>query len=239
MPDGAADASVQPSMTLSDINIVGRWKVSHYRECGRAVPFQLFTFAEALFIKFVLALVWALLGVSLSFIATGASFIVFLAIALLPITLTAWSSLREKAIANRQFNGLLRQAGIPRIQGISHLEGGAGIVMNHEKGKVLIADGMHARAYNFDEIRSWEARKRQWTGGARGIYMQGIIPVSAASPSLDHSLDYETGFFITVRDVEHPLWRISMFKEADRSRWTDIFKKALNGIERGGKNAST
>jgi len=188
--------------------------------------------------KFVFALIWALLGVPLSFMASGSKFLLALAIALFPITLTVWSNRREKAIANKHFDELLRLAGIPRIQGLNHLELGTGVAIDREKRKSALVAEKDARAYSFDDVRSWEARKGQKSGRAVGYGVQGTLTAGAANLGDAHRSDEETGFFVKVRDAELAEWRISVFDAADRSRWMEIFNQAFSRSDRGGQSAS-
>jgi hypothetical protein len=37
-----------------------------------------------------------------------------------------------------------------------------------------------------------------------------------------------TGFFVTVRDVDNPKWRIEMRDEATQARWMEILRQEIN-----------
>ena len=189
-------------------------------------------------IKFILALMWALLGVPLSFIATGSNFYLCLLVALAPVTLTVWSKRREDATANKHFDELLRLAGMPRVQGLNHLEMGTGIAIDRAQRKILLVVGKAAKAYSFDDIRSWEGRKGQRGGRAVGYGMQGTLAAGASNMSDAQRADAETGFFVTMRDIERAQWRISMFIDADRARWTEILQQAVNESPAGVRHAN-
>jgi hypothetical protein len=187
-------------------------------------------------IKFILALMWAILGVPLSFIATGANFWLCLLVALAPVTLTVWSKRRGDAIANKHFEELLRLAGMPRAQGLNHLEEGTGIAIDPAQRKILLVAGKNAKAYSFDDIRSWEGRKGQRGGRAVGYGAQGTLAAGASNMADARRADAETGFYVKMRDTVLSEWRISMFIDADRARWTEILEQAVNegraGVQR-------
>ena len=188
-------------------------------------------------IKFILALMWALLGVPMSFIATGTNFYLCLLVALAPVTLTVWAKRRGDAIANKYFDELLRLAGMPRVQGLNHLEMGTGIAIDRAQRKILLAAGKNAKAYSFDDIRSWEGRKGQRGGRAVGYGAQGTLAAGASNMSDARQADAETGFYVKMRDMEHAQWRISMFIDADRARWTEILEQAVNESRMGVRRA--
>lgn len=186
---------------------------------------------------FMLALMWALLGVPMSFIATRANFYLCLLVAVAPVTLTVWAKRHREAIANKHFDELLRLAGMPRAKGLNHLEMGTAIAIDPAQRKILLAVGKSAKAYSFDDIRSWEGRKGQRGGRAVGYGMQDTIAAGAANMSDAQRADAETGLFMTMRDAEHPLWRIAMFIDADRARWTEILEQAVNEGGTGARRA--
>jgi len=179
-------------------------------------------------IKFILALMWALLGVPLSFIAKGSNFYLGLLAALAPLILTVWSKRRGDAVANKHFGELLRLAGMPRVPGLNHLEMGTGIAIDRAQRKILLVAGKAAKAYSFDDIRQWEGRKGQRGGRAVGYGVQGTLAAGASNMSDAQRADAETGFYVKMRDMEHAQWRISMFIDADRARWTEILQQAVN-----------
>jgi hypothetical protein len=192
---------------------------------------------ENALIKFIVALMWAMLGVPLSFIATGSNFYLCLLAALAPIALTLWSKRRGDAIANKRFDELLRLAGMPRTDGLNHLEMGTGIAIDRGQRKILLVAGKAAKAYSFDDIRSWEGRKGRGGGRAVGYGMQGALAAGASNLSDARQADQETGFHLKMRDMERAEWRISMFIDADRARWTEILQQAVNESRTEARNA--
>ena len=188
-------------------------------------------------LKFILALMWAVIGVPMSFIAKGSNFYLGLLAALAPLILTVWSKRRGDAGANKRFDELLRLAGIPRVQGLNHLEMGTGIAIDPAQRKILLAAGKNAKAYSFDDIRSWEGRKGQRGGRAVGYGAQGTLSAGAANLSDAQRADAQTGFFVKVRDMEIAEWRISMFNDADRARWTEILQQQINESPEGARRA--
>ena len=60
-------------------------------------------------------------------------------------------------------------------------------------------------------------------GGLAGGLVAGAASLGAAARAAA-----ETGFFVKVRDVDNPEWRVSMDQKADRDRWSEILEQEIN-----------
>ena len=109
--------------------------------------------------KMIFALVWAMLGVPLSFgLAQGGPFLACLAVAILPLALTILSMRRRFAAGDRNLAKLLRMADMEAAGTLSHQELGTAIAVDPARRKILLAAGQAARTYSYRDVRSWDTR---------------------------------------------------------------------------------
>lgn len=80
-----------------------------------------------------------------------------------------------------------------------------------------------SKTYRYADIRAWDARK-ETSGKVVGHSMQAI----GVAAAMDREAKLNTGLFVTVRDVDHPQWRVSMKIENVRLRWVEILRQEIN-----------
>ena len=152
-----------------------------------------------------------------------------LALALAPLAFT----LRARSAARRDDQTLLQAArsaaGVAMDAPYQHVEAGTAIVINPTTRRVALAQGAHAKVYDFADIRSWDARKES-ASGTVGIGLQGTIAAGSQNIAASRQADQNTGLFLTMRDTENPLWRISMFEARDRARWAEILRQQVDEL---------
>jgi hypothetical protein len=69
------------------------------------------------------------------------------------------------------------------------------------------------KTYPFSDIRQWHY----------------VVPARAATSLTDGLyMVNKTGFFVSVRDVEHPEWRIQFRFEKQMKQWIEIFEQSIN-----------
>lgn len=178
--------------------------------------------------KTVFALLWGLIVCGLSFIAKGYTFWAIFLLGCLPLFLVVYGRKAEAASVNKHYDELLSLAEIPRGKGFDHLEMGTAIALNREKRKVVLLAGAVAKSYSYEDIRSWDARRGQRTGSAVGHGVQGTIAAGSVNVASGMQADRETGLFVTVRDINNPEWRISMFDSATRAKWMEILTQEIS-----------
>ena len=108
---------------------------------------------------------------------------------------------------------MLDAAGVVAGQGLDHSQKGTGMAVNKvAKTLSLLIDGKW-KTYPFNDIRSWEAKMVTYTG----------------SPSLrgDGMSAAGTGFYVTVKDVAQPVWRIVMTDQKTQDQWSEIFRQEI------------
>lgn len=97
-----------------------------------------------------------------------------------------------------------------------HVFADSAIAISRAERKVLLASGKSIKQYGLDEIKSWE--------------FKSDLSLSIAD-KIAHGMNY--GFFVTVRDIENPVWRIA-FNQNDpgstleMQRWMEIFDQYVN-----------
>lgn len=99
-----------------------------------------------------------------------------------------------------------------------------GIVIDKNHEKVLLVEGEKSQVFNISQIRSYEKKKCD-------IYIPTVNGINANIARCKAYADArrQTGLFITVSDVEHPVWRISMQDENDQQRWYEILTQLFEG----------
>lgn len=88
------------------------------------------------------------------------------------------------------------------------------------------------RAYSFSDIRTWSANIQsggKFIGG--GGNLGNALAMTAANVRTSRENAANTGFFVEVKDIDFPKWKID-FPEKDlqksHDRWMEIFRQHLN-----------
>lgn len=107
-----------------------------------------------------------------------------------------------------------------------HFHGGSGIGIDPQKREVHLYSQPHYRVYPYSSIRRWERNLVDAgtvvNGGAQGLALNLQGAIKAAG---------ETGFYVDVKDVDHPRWRIAFSQsqlKKELPRWMEIFNQQIN-----------
>jgi hypothetical protein len=107
----------------------------------------------------------------------------------------------------------------------------SGIAVSTKSRSIVVASNGKARAYSFDDIRSWEMTR---IDGARvhiaGGGMQGAIQQGTANTVERIKAMHASGLFIRVKDVDHPVWQIHMYKQPMLDRWAEILNQTVGSL---------
>lgn len=111
----------------------------------------------------------------------------------------------------------------------SHHSNKTGIALDDQARIIHLLEGKISKSYSYDDVRSWNTNVQ--TGGVvyGGGFAGAIGTIEAGINNVKN-----TGLFITVKDVEHPEWRISLCKPNHRdarkihARWIEILAQAIN-----------
>lgn len=101
---------------------------------------------------------------------------------------------------------------------------GTGLALNINSKTIYLKDKKVQKSYPFSDIREW--RYNVQTGGE-------IINGSAgANYGIHLKNKAESGFFVFMRDIEHPQWRIvfpyNKKMKTELMRWVEIFRQHVN-----------
>jgi hypothetical protein len=90
------------------------------------------------------------------------------------------------------------------------------IAISKSERKVLMANEKLVKEYPFDAIKSWKYESN---------------PALSVADKIQHGMSF--GFFVTVKDIDHPVWRIAFNQNDPKStfemqRWMEIFDQFVN-----------
>jgi hypothetical protein len=181
--------------------------------------------------KMLFAIIIAIFGVPMAIATAGSGSGIFAALAgccaaLAPLALT----LRSRAASARDDQRLLAAAreavgAAPGMQ-FEHVEVGTAIVLDPESRRLAVAQGARSKVYRYEDVRSWRAHKESAAGSMGGGV--GTIAAGSASIAASKQADLNTGLFLTMRDIDNPEWRVSMFEASDRARWSEILRQEID-----------
>lgn len=124
----------------------------------------------------------------------------------------------------------------------SHLGGQTGIAIDPERKILRLRKDAYSKRelikdYPFSEVREFERvsmRGGQAVGGYMGVGMQGAtaatlgnIGLAAQNRRIARENQMASGIFITVKDIDHPKWRVAFGPEKDMDRWMEILRQCL------------
>ncbi|MDY0747930.1 DUF4755 domain-containing protein [Paucibacter sp. R3-3] len=149
----------------------------------------------------------------------------YLALACLPMYLGRRWSKGKKAKQAALGKELLAQIGATEQTGHSFVAGKSGIAISPATQKLVLLQGALRKVYPFADVREWES-SNQRSGHAIGgnVLATTALNIGAAQAAINGS-----GFFVKVRDIDHPTWRVEMFLSKDQARWMEILRQAING----------
>jgi hypothetical protein len=154
------------------------------------------------------------------------------AVAALSFGLIVWFLAMRARSARADANTLKTVAceavNVPVSSKFAHAERGTAIVLNSQTRRVAVSARGESKIYSYDDVRAWDVRKVSRAGGAVGYGLTGTIGAGSQNIAASMEADRQTGLFLTMRDIEHPEWRISMFGQDDRARWGEILRQELD-----------
>ena len=119
-----------------------------------------------------------------------------------------------------------------------HGKGYYGIALDEVKQNIHLFDNGFSKIYPFSDIREWTTNVA--TGGKiHAAFGTGLVNVAnsfsvgSANRAQDKQNQEETGFFISVRDIDRPVWRIRFTDDIEgeakfHARWMEILKQVVN-----------
>lgn len=153
---------------------------------------------------------------------------------------------KEKSVIIRDINDVFKDIlgdvpkyswGAPGITGIA--------ISNNLKQVALINQSIQ-KVYGVEQIRGHEIKnvepgrvspgitvhRDSIIGDLRGVG-EGIgaaIAEPIANAALKREAQNKSGLFVQVKDIDHPVWRITMYNTHDQDRWHEILSQLYEGI---------
>lgn len=136
---------------------------------------------------------------------------------------------REKERRASAHVEMLAAAGVASNAGWDHAEQDSGVAVNMAARTLTLLSNGKRKTYPFSDVREWSSNLATASqvvpigGGFAGAFAMGSANVAAGLRAAS-----ATGFFVTVRDMENPKWRIEMSSESVQARWMEILEQAIN-----------
>lgn len=140
-----------------------------------------------------------------------------------PTVPLVWFSIHRASKREAAHKAMLQEAGVAQGSGFDHAEADTGIAINKQaKTLSLLIGGFH-KTYPYSDIREWQATKE-----TPGVVVGGTLAAAGAAAAMAAQAAANTGFFVTVRDVDNPKWRIAMKDVAMQARWMELMRQEVN-----------
>ena len=177
---------------------------------------------------FLLAAVWAFLALSVLPHAIGFVLIVQVVLyGFFPPIAMVWLGLKVSRATTAKYDKLRLGAGLSPGVGWEHREGQTWLALNPRDRTVTMMIGSLIKTYAYADIRAWEAVSQTADRFVGGTF-QGGLAAAGANARANAAAAAQSGFFVTVRDVDHPIWRISMLAPITQAKWMELFRQELN-----------
>lgn len=170
---------------------------------------------------------WALLSFAGALNQRGGVAFMSLVVAFAPLAMVMWLAMKLASNRAAGHAAALQAAGVEKGAGFDHTEGSSGIAINKEdKTLTLHLDGRW-KTYPYADVRNWECVKER-AGEMVGVGLHAGVAAAGVNYRAHRAAAANTGFFVTVRDVENPIWRIEMSSSGTQARWMEILRQDIN-----------
>ena len=170
------------------------------------------------------AILWGLFWSVLAlFSRGGGEAFGFFLVAWTPSGLLVWFLINRASKRDAAHKAMLQEAGVAQGSGFDHAEADTGIAINkHAKTLTLLIGGFY-KTYPLSDIREWQAMKE-----TPGVVVGGSLAAVGAAAKMERDAAAATGFFVSVKDVDNPKWRIAMKDAAMQARWMELMRQEIN-----------
>lgn len=150
-----------------------------------------------------------------------------LAIGFGPMGLSIWEVRRGRAKFAAIHAKMLAAAGVAAGAGCDYSQMDSGIAINRSAKTLTMRSAEKWKTYPFTDVRGWRSSKHT-SGQVIAGNVAGAMAALGPNIRASNEADAATGFFVTVRDIDSPVWRIGMHDEAMQARWMEILQQAIN-----------
>lgn len=104
-----------------------------------------------------------------------------------------------------------------------------GIALSTDRQVVKLKEKKNIKEYAFTDIREWECNLASggeivFTGGS----FSGGMAVLGENRRNKNRNVAASGLFVTVRDIDNPVWRVEMLDKKSQQRWMEIMRQCVN-----------
>ncbi|WP_295991966.1 DUF4755 domain-containing protein [Rugamonas sp.] len=142
------------------------------------------------------------------------------------------SAKRRRASLAAIHSAMLNAAGVAPNSGCDHAEQDSGIAVNIRARTLTLLSKGKWKTYPFSDIRQWATNKstagEQIVVGGGALGFAAMAGAASANAAAAERAEMASGFFVTVRDIENPKWRVAMRSLATQDRWMEILTQAIN-----------
>lgn len=103
-----------------------------------------------------------------------------------------------------------------------------GIAVSSQTQQIALISGGNSKVYGFGDVRKWETSFERPGHVSNAVNIASALAADAANLRMQREAKANTGLFITVRDVDHPVWRIPLLDKPQQARWMEILRQAIN-----------
>jgi hypothetical protein len=154
----------------------------------------------------------------------GCFFILMSCVPVVLVTLAKW---RAKRTAKHAVEEFLARVGPVDYSGYEH---GSGIAISRANRQIHLFEDNLGRTYPFEQVRGWRTERER---PGQVITNTGNVQVNARALGMNLRMRVEamvnTGLFVSVQDVDHPVWHVRMQDKALLARWSEILRQGLGG----------
>lgn len=156
-------------------------------------------------------------------VPAGGGALAFFLVGWTPMGLLVWFVAHRAAKRDAAHQAMLVAAEVSPGAGFDHAESGTGLALNPQARTLTLLIGGQWKTYSYADVREWEAIKE-----TPGVVVGGNLAAVGAEVAMRRQAAAHTGFFVTVRDVQHPKWRIAMKDTGVQARWMEIMRQEIN-----------
>ena len=168
-------------------------------------------------------------GVIALFSGYAVAGLIAVAIGSTPLIILRKNNRREISRRNGMRDAMLTAAGLPPGTKWEHTEGNTGLAINLESRQLTLVARDLIKTYALTDVRGWTARLvKPGQSAVVGGGLAGGVLMGANNIAEGMRADDATGLFVTVRDIDHPVWRVQMTDEKKQAQWMEILEQVIN-----------
>jgi hypothetical protein len=169
------------------------------------------------------AILWGLFFCLGSLAFNGGESFIFFLVGCVPTGLLVWFLIHRASKREAAHTAMLQEAGVAQGSGFDHAEADTGIAINKQAKTLTLLIGGFYKTYPYTDIREWQANKE-----TPGVVVGGNLAAVGAEAAMRRQAAANTGFYVTVKDVDNPKWRIAMKDVAMQARWMELMRQEIN-----------